>query len=112
MIMNSVYVNRTFRFLLVVSSIIISLIGLFYISKITYPFLIGLAFAFFAGLITLLVAEIVSGADYLAEVVPAQLDTLIRHIEHLVASQIIPLYNQLTSLFNSLGSGQQDTIMS
>ena len=119
--MNSVYLNRTIRFLLVVSSIVISLIGLFYLSKITYPFLIGLAiaffmnplvnffqkkgrmpralavvialvlvFAFFAGLITLLVAEIVSGADYLAQVVPDQLDTLIRYIEHLVASQIIP----------------------
>jgi sporulation integral membrane protein YtvI len=141
--MNSIYINRTFRFLLVISSIAVSLIGLFYISKITYPFLIGLAiaflinplvdffqrkgrmprtlaviialvfvFAFFAGIITLLVAEIVSGAEYLAKVVPEQLDTLIRHIEHLVASQLIPLYNQLTSLFNSLGNGQQDTILS
>ncbi|WP_071396984.1 sporulation integral membrane protein YtvI [Bacillus tuaregi] len=140
--MNMVYVNRAFRFVLVVGITIGSLLLIYYLSKVTYPFIIGLAiaffmnplvnflqkkgkiprglsvlialiiaFAFFAGLLTLLIAEIVSGAEYLAKVVPDQLDTLIRYIEHLIASQIIPFYDQLTSLFNSLGSGQQDTIM-
>ena len=140
--MNSIYVNRTLRFLFVVGIVMISLIGIFYLSKILYPFLIGLAiaflinplvtffqkkaripriiaviitlilvFAFFAGILTLLVAEIVTGADYLAKVVPSQLDTLIQYIEYFLADQIIPFYNQLTSLFNSLGSGEQDTIL-
>lgn len=140
--MNRIYVNRTFRLLLVIGIIVGSLLLIYYLSKITYPFIIGLAiaflmnpfvnflqkkgrlpralavlfalilvFAFFAGIITLLVAEIVSGADYLAKVVPDQLDTLISYIERLIASQIIPVYDQLTSLFNSLGTGQQDTIM-
>ena len=140
--MNSIYVNRTLRFLFVAGTVIISLIGIFYLSKILYPFLIGLViaflinplvtffqrkakiprtfsviftlilvFAFFAGILTLLVAEIVTGADYLAKVVPSQLDTLIRYIEFFLADQIIPFYNQLTSLFNSLGSGEQDTIL-
>ena len=140
--MNSIYVNRTLRFLFVVGTVMISLIGIFYLSKILYPFLIGLAiaflinplvtffqkkaripriiaviitlilvFAFFAGILTLLVAEIVTGADYLAKVVPSQLDTLIQYIEYFLADQIIPFYNQLTSLFNSLGSGEQDTIL-
>lgn len=140
--MNNVYINRTIRFLFVSSFTVLSILGVYYLSKITYPFLIGLAiaffinplvnilqkkgrmprtlaiiitlilvFAFFAGIITLLVAEIMSGTDYLAKVVPDQLDILIRYIEHLLAAQIIPFYNQLTSLFNNLGSGQQDTII-
>ncbi|WP_026584589.1 sporulation integral membrane protein YtvI [Bacillus sp. J33] len=141
--MNPAYIYRTVRFFFVVGFGILSLYVLFYLSKVTYPFLIGLAIAFlinpfvnllearwklpralavlialilifaiFAGIITLLVAEIVSGADYLARVVPTHLETLIDFIEQFFAGQIIPLYNQLTSIFNNLGTGQQDTILS
>ena len=140
--MNSKYINRTIRFLLVIGAIVLALYSFFYLSKVTYPFLIALAiaflinplvnfferkakmpralavlialiiiFAFFAGLITLLVAEIVSGAAYLAKVVPEHLDTLIEYIENYFTGQIIPLYNQLTSVFNKLEAGQQDTII-
>jgi sporulation integral membrane protein YtvI len=140
--MNLTYVYRSLRFIFVVAVVILVLLGFYYISKVTYPFLIGLAIAFlinplvnffvskvrlprafavlvalvlmfaiFAGLITLLIAEIVSGAEYLAKVVPNHLDTVINFIELLIAGQIIPLYNQLTSLFNNLDAGQQDTIM-
>ncbi|WP_075982544.1 sporulation integral membrane protein YtvI [Bacillus massilinigeriensis] len=141
--MNYKYLYRSIRFLLVVGIVILSFLALFFLSKVTYPFLIGLIIAFFinplvnflekkakmprtlavlisivlilaifAGLITLLIAEIVSGADYLANVVPSHLDTLINYLENFFAGQIIPLYNQLTSLFNNLDAGQQDTIMS
>lgn len=65
----------------------------------------------FAGLITLLVAEIVSGADYLGEVVPKHVETLIDFIEQIVAGQILPLYNKIATLFNNLDLQQQDTIM-
>ncbi|MFD2446312.1 sporulation integral membrane protein YtvI [Bacillus sp. CGMCC 1.16607] len=140
--MNLTYVYRTLRFLLVLAVVILGLLAFYYVSKVTYPFLIGLAIAFlinplvnffvakgkmpralavllsliilfaiFAGLITLLIAEIVSGADYLARVVPTHLVTVITYLEQLFAGQIIPLYNQLTSLFNNLDAGQQDTIM-
>lgn len=67
-------------------------------------------FSIFAGLITFLVAEIVSGANYLAKVVPKHVQTLVDYLNQLFTSQIIPLYNDLTSMFNSLGSGQQETI--
>ncbi|UII55155.1 sporulation integral membrane protein YtvI [Cytobacillus spongiae] len=141
--MNQIYLNRTLRLIFVVAVVLLTLIGFFYLSKVTYPFLIGLAIAFlinplvnlltnkgkmpralavfvaliiifavFAGLITLLVAEIVSGAEYLAKVVPTHIETLIDYIEQFIAGQIIPLYNQLTSLFNNLDSGQKDTILS
>ncbi|HAQ07899.1 MAG TPA: sporulation integral membrane protein YtvI [Bacillus bacterium] len=140
--MNPVFLYRTIRFFLVIGSIIVGAIALFYVSKVTYPFIIGFLIAFlmnplvnffetkakmprslavivalmliisvFAGLITLLVVEIASGAEYLARVVPEHLVTLIDYIEHLFAAQIIPLYNQLSGLFQNLESGQQDTIM-
>ncbi|KOP83712.1 sporulation integral membrane protein YtvI [Cytobacillus solani] len=140
--MNPVYLHRTFRFLLVLGFVVLLLLSCFYLSKVTYPFIIGFAIAFlinplvnflekkgrmprtlavlvsiviiigiFAGLITLLIAEIVSGADYLSNVVPKHLDTLINYIEEFFAAQIIPLYNQLTSLFKNLDMGQQDTIV-
>ncbi|EIJ79236.1 putative permease [Bacillus methanolicus PB1] len=70
-----------------------------------------LIFAVFAGLITLLVAEIVSGTEYLARVVPTHLDTVINYIEQFFAAQIIPLYNQLSSMFKNLDAGQQDTLL-
>ncbi|CAH0346233.1 sporulation integral membrane protein YtvI [Bacillus sp. CECT 9360] len=65
----------------------------------------------FAGLITLLVAEIVSGADYLGKVVPEQIETLIDFIEEFIAGQILPFYNRIATLFNNLDVQQQDTIM-
>ncbi len=68
-------------------------------------------FALFAGLITLLVAEIVSGANYIAKVVPEHLDTIITYTEKFFTAQIIPLYNQLNGAFNKLDVGQQDTII-
>lgn len=140
--MNPTYVNRALRLLFVIFSFVAGLIALYYLSTITYPFIIGLAIAFlinpvvhyiekktkmprmlavlislvlilalFAGFITLLVVEIVSGADYLAKVVPDHLETLIEYIEQFFAAQIIPLYNQLATIFNSLESGQQNTIV-
>jgi sporulation integral membrane protein YtvI len=136
------YLNRTFRFVLVIGIISFSLLCIFYLFKIAYPFIIGLAIAFiinplvnffhqkcrlprglsvilalliifslFAGLLTLLIAEIVSGAEHLAKVVPHQLQTLITYLEHFFASQIIPLYNQLSSIVNDLGSNGQETIV-
>src|SRR5690606_1513544 len=64
-----------------------------------------------AGFITLLVAEIISGANYLPDVVPRQLETLINYLEDFIASQIIPLYNQLAHMFLSLDAGPQDPIL-
>lgn len=65
----------------------------------------------FIGLITLLVAEILSGTEYLAIALPPTIDKLITFVENFLTSQIIPLYNQLNSLFNNLNSGQQETII-
>jgi sporulation integral membrane protein YtvI len=140
--LNLLYLHRTLRFIFVIGIVVAGALTLFFVSKVTYPFIIGFLIAFmmnplvnffqtrakmprslavlislvlimlvFAGLITLLVVEIASGAEYLAKVVPEHLVTLIDYIEHLFAAQLIPLYNQLTGMFQSLESGQQDTIM-
>ena len=140
--MNPIYVNRSLRFLLVVFIIIASIFTFYYVSKITYPFIIGFLIAFMinpivnfferktklprgvaifisllliftvlAGLITLLVVEIVAGAEYLSKVVPAHIQTLIGYIEGVFAAQVIPIYNQLSGLFMNLETGQQDTIL-
>ncbi|CRK84390.1 sporulation integral membrane protein YtvI [Neobacillus massiliamazoniensis] len=140
--MNSTYLNRTLRFLLVIAIIVLSLVSIYYLTKVTYPFLIAIVIAFFinpivnffekkakmprglavfvalvliggifAGLITILVAELVSGANYLAKVVPDHLDTLINYIEKIFTAQILPLYNHLNNVFNKLDAGQQNTII-
>ncbi|MFT8320392.1 MAG: sporulation integral membrane protein YtvI [Bacillus sp. (in: firmicutes)] len=140
--MNPTYLYRSLRFLLVIGLAALLFISIFYLSKITYPFIIGFLIAFFmnplvnffqfkckmprslavlisiiiilsffAGLITLLIAEIVAGAAYLANVVPNHIDTIIEYLENTFTAQIIPFYNRIASLFNNLGSGQQDTII-
>lgn len=140
--MNLIYLQRTLRFLFVIGIVIFGVFAFIYLSKLTYPFLIGLMIAFcinplvnlferkgrmprglavflaliilfalLAGLITLLITEIVSGANYLSTVVPEHLDTLINYIEKIIAAQIIPFYNQMLSAFNKLDAGQQTTIM-
>ncbi len=67
--------------------------------------------AVFAGLVTLLVAEIVSGANYLSNVLPQHVETLVEYVEQVIFTNIIPLYNQIAGMFNSLDSGQQGTII-
>ena len=140
--MNRENVNRLIRFFLVLGIFIGSVILFFYISKVTYPFLIAIAITLiinpavrflevkwrfprslavlttlllligtFAGLITLLIAEIAAGAAYLSTVVPEHVGTLISLVENLFASQVIPFYNKIASMLQSLDSGQQDTIM-
>jgi sporulation integral membrane protein YtvI len=65
----------------------------------------------FVGLITLLIAEIVSGADYLSNEVPQHVETLVKYIEDFIVANVIPLYHQIAGLFKSLDAGQQGTIL-
>ncbi|WP_078545137.1 sporulation integral membrane protein YtvI [Litchfieldia alkalitelluris] len=136
------HLYSTFRFLIVIISIIVGLIVGFYVTQVIYPFIIAFSISYFmhplvlffqkkgriprslaifaalvivfgsiAGVLTLLVAEIISGANYLANVVPYHFEDLVVHIEQFVVGQLIPLYNQLTTLFNNLESGQQQSII-
>lgn len=140
--MNRENAERVVRFFIVVIVTVASLLSIYYVSKVTYPFIIALIIALsinpvvgflerkwkfprtlavltalivligiFTGLITLLIAEIVAGASYLATVVPEHVATLITYMEKWFASQVIPFYNKLSGMFQSLDSGQKDTIM-
>ncbi|WP_108671263.1 sporulation integral membrane protein YtvI [Peribacillus acanthi] len=140
--MNPTYIYRFVRLFLVIGIVALCAITIYYTSKVTYPFIIGLIIAFminplvdffekktrmprslsvfaaliliiaiFTGLIVLLVSEIVSGANYLARVVPQHIEVLIDYTEQFIGTQIIPMYHQFTTLFNNLEAGQQDTIM-
>ena len=141
--MNLDYIYRTIRFIIVVAIIFLSMLTLFYIWKLAYPFIIAIAIsllinplvnwleskgklpriwavvlslimivAIFAGLITLLIAEIVSGANYLAEVLPNHVQTLVKYAEDFIVGKVIPIYDQLLGLFKNLDAGQQNTILS
>jgi|APAga8741244001_1050109.scaffolds.fasta_scaffold03543_4 sporulation integral membrane protein YtvI len=70
-----------------------------------------LIFLLFAGLITLLVTEIISGTNYLAGVIPKHIETIVDYIETYIATTVIPLYNQIAAMFNNLDTEQQDTIL-
>ncbi|MDF0727507.1 sporulation integral membrane protein YtvI [Cytobacillus sp. S13-E01] len=140
--MNRQHLYSTLRFLVVVILIIVGFITLYFISTVTYPFIIALliafimnplvnffqikgkmpralavflalilVFALIAGFLTLLIAEIIAGANYLANVVPSHFEKLVVYIEQIITAQIIPFYNQLTNLFNNLETGQQTTIV-
>ncbi|ANB62182.1 sporulation integral membrane protein YtvI [Anoxybacteroides amylolyticum] len=140
--MSSQYVQRLFRFLLVIGALFLGVIAIYYAATVTYPFIIAFLLAFLmnpivnylekkakmpralavivsliglfavlAGLVTLLIVEIVSGTQYLAEVVPSHFQTLVVYIENIIASQIIPLYKDWAALFKNLDASQQDTIM-
>ncbi|MED4312725.1 sporulation integral membrane protein YtvI [Heyndrickxia coagulans] len=65
----------------------------------------------FVGIITLLIAEIVTGANYLADVLPEHVQTLVNYSESLVTAQVLPLYDKLAGLFKNLDAGQQETIV-
>jgi len=65
----------------------------------------------FAGVITLLITEIVSGSDYLSHNVPKQLHTLIQSGEDFLVYTLIPFIEKVTLLFNTLENDQQQTIL-
>ncbi|MGQ4666017.1 sporulation integral membrane protein YtvI [Metabacillus halosaccharovorans] len=64
-----------------------------------------------AGVLILLVAEIVAGTTYLAKVIPGHLDLLALYIETFFVTKIMPIYNQLTYFFNTLETNQQQSII-
>lgn len=64
----------------------------------------------FAGVITLLIAEIIAGSTYLAKIVPKKVDSIINAIQLFFTDKIIPFYEGIASKFNALDSGKQDTV--
>lgn len=74
-----------------------------------WAFLLFLLAAF--GVLTILVAEIVTGTAYLAKTLPPHISTFISYCEKLFTTHIQPLYNELTLLFQELETNQQASIV-
>ncbi|MGE6628912.1 sporulation integral membrane protein YtvI [Bacillus sp. NPDC077027] len=64
-----------------------------------------------AGLITLLIAEIITGSAYLAKVLPHHLQHMTRVFELFFTERILPLYHDLTTQFNTLHADQKESIL-
>ncbi|MGG3852927.1 sporulation integral membrane protein YtvI [Caldifermentibacillus hisashii] len=140
--MNSVYVQRTIRFLLILAAIIAFILAIYFLSSLTYPFIIAWGIAFMmnplvnflqvkgripraisvlivlilifgvlAGLLTLLITQLISGTEYLSNTLPNHINNIIKYIENWITGTVTPLFNNLTSMFNNLNKGQQETII-
>lgn len=65
----------------------------------------------FAGLITILVIEAINGIEYLVESVPQNFQILVQYLENFFLTNILPIYNQLLAMFDSLDPSSQNTIV-
>lgn len=65
----------------------------------------------FTGLIILLIAEIIAGANYLGNNVPKHLNVLIQYSERYLENTVIPFYEKISFFFNTLDNTQQTTII-
>lgn len=141
-VINIQYVYSTLRFILLAGVTLLSVFLCFYVSTLTYPFIIALFLAMIinpfvnflhhkgklprglsviisllllisitAGVLVLLIAEIVTGTSYLAKVIPGHLDLFAVYIETFIVTKIMPIYNQLMAAFNTLGTSQQQSII-
>ncbi|HET7578386.1 MAG TPA: sporulation integral membrane protein YtvI [Bacillales bacterium] len=74
-------------------------------------FALILIIGFIAGLVTLLVMEMISGFTYLTNVVPNKVNWFVNMIEHFLQTTIMPIYERLMSTYHNLEPGQQQTIV-
>ena len=63
------------------------------------------------GAITVIISEIIIGTNYLSQSVPFHLQTIIFEIKEFFTIKIIPIYEQISTLFYSLDSDHQATIL-
>ncbi|HET7627803.1 MAG TPA: sporulation integral membrane protein YtvI [Bacillales bacterium] len=68
-------------------------------------------FALIAGLVTLIVFEIISGITYLTNVLPDKINELIGQLQLFVSNQVMPMYNRLLNSFHNLDQTKQQTII-
>lgn len=64
-----------------------------------------------AGLITLLIIEMISGVKYLTDVVPDKINDLVDYFEQIFATTVMPLYDKILNMFNNLDNDQRQTVL-
>ena len=73
---------------------------------------IFLLLSIIAGIITLLIVELINGTNYLAEHIPTHYSRMIILLEEIFTHHIIPIYQQIISMFHTLEPAHQKTIIS
>jgi sporulation integral membrane protein YtvI len=61
--------------------------------------------------ITLLIQEMMTGFAYIAHEIPAYIQELVLYFENYFKTNILPLYQDLLTLYSKLETGQQETVM-
>lgn len=67
--------------------------------------------AIIAGIITIIVFEMIDGLNYLSTKVPYYFADLVTYFQKIVEDNLIPLYQSLTSVVSELDPSQQEEIM-
>lgn len=63
------------------------------------------------GSITILISEIITGTNYLSQSVPQHFQSLVYELKDIFTERVLPIYEQISSLFHSLDSDHQVTIL-
>lgn len=88
----------------------------FFVDRLKLPrglstfLIIVLIFSVIVGLITLVIAEMISGMTYLTNVIPEHVQVMFTFIQNVFFMKIIPVWEKLTHLINTLSLSQQTTI--
>jgi sporulation integral membrane protein YtvI len=69
-----------------------------------------LMFGLLASLLTLLIAQLISGANYFAETLPDYIYQMVGFIENWITKTVIPFFQEIGSFLNHLPDDQQETI--
>lgn len=67
--------------------------------------------ALLGGLITILIVEIINGMTYLADVVPRYFEDLVEYFQNLIVAQVIPVYERLSAMLDTLDPAQKEEIL-
>ncbi|KGX93380.1 membrane protein [Pontibacillus halophilus JSM 076056 = DSM 19796] len=63
------------------------------------------------GIMTIVVVELINGTTHLATQLPVHFKSLVTYVEQFVTSQILPVYESLTSLLSTLDAKQQSEVL-
>ncbi len=63
------------------------------------------------GIIVLLVVELIDGFDSLANIIPGHFKDLVSYVQGVITAQVIPFYQRLTTIMNTLDPTQQEKVL-
>lgn len=63
------------------------------------------------GVIVLLVVELIDGFNNLADIIPGHFKDLVSYVQGVITAQVIPFYQKLTTIMNTLDPSQQEKVL-